>query len=250
MYVVGHSYTRKDIFETLGLPSEQVRGGNWFTGYNRHEDDFYVFCNVGVAGRTGHDYDNHWEGEKLVWYGKSGTHYGQKAVRDMLSGECRVLVFYREDERSAFLFAGVGRPVPHPGVERPVRIDWVFSSDDLGLTATSTDEYLDGAVFREGQRTRVWVNRYERDRSARDACLRHHGSICSVCNFSFPDVYGDIGEGFIHVHHIVPVSHVGESYAVDPLNDLVPVCPNCHAMIHRRNPPFSVEEMKALVGVV
>lgn len=60
-------------------------------------------------------------------------------------------------------------------------------------------------------------------------------------------IYGDIAEGFIHMHHLVPLSAVKEDYLLDPVNDLLPVCPNCHAMLHRRKPPFTPEELKALM---
>lgn len=73
MYTVGDTYTRNDIYEFLGL-SDAERGGDWLNGYHRHGNDYYVFCNVGVPGRTGHDYDNHWKGERLVWHGKTQSH--------------------------------------------------------------------------------------------------------------------------------------------------------------------------------
>ena len=70
---------------------------------------------------------------------------------------------------------------------------------------------------------------------------------CSVCNFNFGQVFGKLGEGFIHVHHLRPISEIGEEYVVDPIEDLRPVCPNCHAMIHRRSPPLSIQEIKNLL---
>ena len=100
----------------------------------------------------------------------------------------------------------------------------------------------------DGALKRVTVNRYERKRVNRTICLHHHGARCKVCNFSFLDEYGEIGYGFIHVHHTVPVSQMGKDYKFDPVNDLVPVCPNCHSMLHRRNPPYSVEELKRIIS--
>jgi 5-methylcytosine-specific restriction protein A len=99
----------------------------------------------------------------------------------------------------------------------------------------------------EGALTRIEVNRYERSSFNRQVCLRIHGSICKVCNFDFEEKYGDLGKGFIHVHHVVPVSELVPLYEINPEKDLVPVCPNCHAMIHKRNPPYSVEEIKKFV---
>ncbi|MCC6262119.1 MAG: HNH endonuclease [Bryobacterales bacterium] len=102
-------------------------------------------------------------------------------------------------------------------------------------------------AFPEGGRRTVVLNAYERSPSARAACLNHHGTSCSVCGFDFEARYGEIGRGFIHVHHLVPIASVGQSYLVDPIRDLCPVCPNCHEMLHRREPPYSIEELRCLV---
>lgn len=85
----------------------------------------------------------------------------------------------------------------------------------------------------EGALKRVVVNRYERDPGARAECIAKYGTDCSVCGFSFGAAYGEHGEGFIHVHHLVPLAAIRRRYKVDPIKHLRPVCPNCHAMLHR-----------------
>ena len=99
----------------------------------------------------------------------------------------------------------------------------------------------------EGSVTQTIVNRYERDPRARAKCVKEYGPVCQVCSLDFEKKYGAIGEGFIHVHHIKQLSDIGEEYEVDPVADLVPVCPNCHAMLHKRRPPFSVEELQEML---
>jgi 5-methylcytosine-specific restriction protein A len=99
----------------------------------------------------------------------------------------------------------------------------------------------------EGAKKRVEVNRYERSKLNRAACITAKGYACQACGFDFREKYGDIGIEYIHVHHIIPVSELGENYEVDPISDLVPLCPNCHAMVHRRNPPFSINELRLLM---
>ena len=106
------------------------------------------------------------------------------------------------------------------------------------------DEIVDNEILIEGAKKQITVNVYERDRKARAKCIEHYGLDCKVCGFNFEKVYGDIGEGYIHVHHIKPVSEIGKSYKINPINDLVPVCPNCHAMLHSQNPPLSTDELK------
>lgn len=101
--------------------------------------------------------------------------------------------------------------------------------------------------YQEGTRVKITSYRYERDSKARQACLEYFGTNCSVCDFDFGMIYGGIGEGFIHVHHLVPISERDTEYSVDPKEDLRPVCPNCHAMLHRTNPPYTIEELKSVI---
>lgn len=101
-----------------------------------------------------------------------------------------------------------------------------------------------GKKYMEGGAVDVTQTRYERNPHARNECLKHYGYICSVCDFDFNEIYGDIGHEFIHVHHLTMVSSVGTKYEIDPIRDLRPVCPNCHAMIHRRKEPYSIEDLK------
>ena len=96
----------------------------------------------------------------------------------------------------------------------------------------------------EGARKRVEVNRYERSPVNRRLCIEAHGAGCSVCGFDFGRAFGSLGAGFIHVHHLTPVAGMGPGYLVDPEKDLVPVCPNCHAMLHRDDPPITIASLK------
>lgn len=110
------------------------------------------------------------------------------------------------------------------------------------------DELPSEAQFSEGMATTVLVNRYERSPEAREACIRHYSCSCQVCGINFQERYGPVGIDFIHVHHVVPIAQVGHNYVVNPIKDLVPVCPNCHAMLHRREPPLTVEALRALLN--
>jgi bifunctional DNA-binding transcriptional regulator/antitoxin component of YhaV-PrlF toxin-antitoxin module len=101
----------------------------------------------------------------------------------------------------------------------------------------------------EGARVSVFVNRFERNRKARGDCIKVFGTGCQVCGFDFEKCYGKIGKGFIHVHHLMPVSDIGKEYVVGPKNDLRPVCANCHEMLHRRRDgPISIEELQKIIA--
>lgn len=98
--------------------------------------------------------------------------------------------------------------------------------------------------FREGHAVQITVNRYERDPQARAACITHHGARCAGCGLSMETIYGPIARGFIHVHHVLPLSRRKNSYTVNPMLDLIPLCPNCHAVTHLADPPLSLEQLK------
>lgn len=104
--------------------------------------------------------------------------------------------------------------------------------------------------YHEGHVIKTQVNRYERSSIARRKCVEHHGATCSICGMDFGEKYGELGEGFIHVHHLKPLHSIGKEYIVDYKNDLIPVCPNCHAMIHRveGGESMRLRELKALLS--
>lgn len=102
-----------------------------------------------------------------------------------------------------------------------------------------------GQEYTEGAKKQVRVNAYERNPKARDACLKHYGRVCFICEFSFEKRYGAIGRGFIHVHHLKPLALSSGEYKIDPVADLRPVCPNCHAMLHTSDPPLEIEKLRS-----
>lgn len=114
------------------------------------------------------------------------------------------------------------------------------------ILASVSEEVTDKSYI-EGSVTKITVNRYERDRNARKACLNHYGYDCCVCGLKLEVIYGEIAKGFIHVHHVRPIAEVKEEYNLDPVEDLRPVCPNCHSILHLQNPPLSIAELKNIV---
>jgi len=100
----------------------------------------------------------------------------------------------------------------------------------------------------EGACRTITVNAYERDPEVRRLCIASHGTTCAVCGMSFSTVYGPVAFGYIHVHHLRPLSEVQVAHGVDPVKDLRPVCPNCHAVLHRRVPAFSIEDVQEFLA--
>jgi len=69
---------------------------------------------------------------------------------------------------------------------------------------------------------------------------------CEICSFDFERAYGELGVGYIHVHHRVPLHFTGE--IENKLADLILVCANCHVMIHRHSPWKTPDQLKALIA--
>ena len=119
---------------------------------------------------------------------------------------------------------------------------WYASDNVIGTTLPEEVELPQ--QYYEGASKLVSVNTYERNADARSKCIQHHGYKCAVCDFDFESFYGQIGEKYIHVHHIVPLSEIQKEYKLDPIKDLIPVCPNCHAIIHRTQPPLTIGQLR------
>ncbi|MHC1479946.1 HNH endonuclease [Frateuria aurantia] len=249
-FTVDQSYTRAEIVAALGLPKLKP-GGPWNTGYHRHADEIYIFCNVGIAGRTGHNYFNDFVGERLWWEGKTRSRIGQSMIDHMTKESARVHLFWRDEDRAPFRYAGLATAEEIQPTQ-PVRILWSFQSETGDHIGTSTEEIVASGLAEtlvEGAVRTIQVNAYERNPRARAHCLAAHGYICQACGFDFEQTYGDLGHRYIHVHHVVPLSQIGSSYTIDPTTDLVPLCANCHAMVHRHNPPMPVADLRALIAL-
>jgi 5-methylcytosine-specific restriction protein A len=242
---IGGSYTRAALQVAVGV--EPTQGGPWYTGYLEHQGVHFVFCSVGAAGRTGHDYENKFVGDDLVWYGKTGSRLDHPSVQALLADDAVVHVFYREDDRAPFTYAGQARAKAVQDTS-PVKLTWSFADDPQVHPEVPPEEIESepqGVI--EGAKKQITVNIYERDPNARRKCIAYWKARCVVCEFNFGSVYGELGKGYIHVHHLKPLAEIGEEYVLDPVNDLRPVCPNCHAMLHRRKPALSIDE---LVGII
>lgn len=126
---------------------------------------------------------------------------------------------------------------------------WHVINEDCQLQVEQDleQENEEQRAFHEGKKMLTSGFQYERDPKARKECIKHHGTVCVVCGFDFYEFCGELGLGFIHVHHVTDVAVQGETI-INPRKDLVPVCPNCHAMLHRRSKPArTVEELKKVI---
>lgn len=105
-------------------------------------------------------------------------------------------------------------------------------------------EVIDGEKIIEGAKKQIIVNAYERSSEARRKCIEHYGSKCVICGFDAGEIYGEEFKGKIHIHHIKPLSEIKDEYVVHPINDLIPVCPNCHMILHSKGEAYTPDEIK------
>ena len=241
-FIINQQYRRKDIYSIIGIP-EDTKGGNWDTGYNEFNNDFFLFCNVGIPGRTGHDYDNRFVGDDLYWHAKNNTNIEQPQIQRLLNPSGYVYIFYRTDSSFPFTYAGTGIPKSSQSTI-PVQITWELSNNDSEIPQ-AVNEYKHLWV---GALKTVKVNIFERNPVARKICLENKGYKCSICGFDFQKIYGELGKKYMHVHFVRPLGEVRNEHEIDPVKDLEPVCPNCHAMLHKKRPAMSIEELKDIVN--
>lgn len=130
-FALGQSYTRADIADIIAMPPER-RGGSWDTGYDEWQGEVFIFANIGVAGRTGHDYQNCWRGKELIWYGKNRSRRGQTQMDRIISNSVPVHIFWRGADRSPFTYAGIGMAIEATD-DAPIRVVWSF--DQLSETS-------------------------------------------------------------------------------------------------------------------
>lgn len=160
-----------------------------------------------------------------------------------------VLVPWEELQQSPFSafswgIQSSGIRIPEPLAEA---LEAIWEKRTGGGMPLSRIEIPSATTLPEGATKQVTFNAYERNPLARAACVTHHGSRCKVCDIDLGERFGPIASGFIHVHHLVPLSTIGTVYQVDPVKDLVPVCPTCHSVLHLRVPPLSVSEARDLL---
>ena len=116
-----------------------------------------------------------------------------------------------------------------------------------GVGGPLPEEVAETPKLPEGAVRKITVNAYERNPKARKKCIAAHGTTCCICGFMFGAFYGPDAEGYIHVHHLRPLSESDGEYQVDPIEDLRPVCANCHAVLHLGGECRSIEDVRKML---
>jgi len=252
MFAQYQRYTKEDVWHCYNSRAGSQFGEGWRSDYVWEGNDFVLFTQVSIdGGNSLCSYDVCTE--KLIWNGNESSHSALEIFRQLFAGEIKPRIFIRSDESEKdFIYLGDSFIDSYE--------DWSKALDGkprlritFGLTSSNKDEMLDVAQIENGDeklvgKKQVLVNKYERNPFFRSECLRHYGYDCQVCGFSFHKVYGELGSKFCHVHHIEPISEKGGEGKIDPIVDLVPVCANCHAMLHRGDTVIKPDELRKMLN--
>ncbi len=215
-------------FDPYGAPLRNLRPGDILLAYT---------TGVGIVGIG--EVEEEWDGK---------SHHRNKISQSYRGvPEYRIGVNWFVDSRESPINGknAIGHTIPRffqeivKGRTRAKKLVHQLAGPEKVVSLTGKD-----GTGQEGKKQVILVNRYERDKRLRDACIKHFGCKCQICGFDFNAAYGDIGRGFIEVHHLRPLAMTGKVQRTNPQKDLIPVCSNCHAVIHLKTPPYSLDEMK------
>lgn len=267
------SYTRKEVRDIFSPQTEYVPGaGSWgLKGLIRipeRPNDFVFFVTYGRR-QGDHTFDESiTEDGILTWQSQPRQKLSSPTMQQLINHnhlQNNIYLFLRTSSKNlTYTYLGRLAYVEHDSErEQPVYfkwqiLDWELSPEkaremELQLIESSVDDFClpeevaSTISFPEGAKRQITVNAYERNAEARRKCIDHYGARCVICGFDFAQKYGAVGAGFIHVHHIMPLSSLEDGYSVNPVVDLRPVCPNCHAIIHKRKPPYQIEEIRRFI---
>jgi 5-methylcytosine-specific restriction protein A len=254
MFILDSYYTRKAVWDALNPDQEFPKGGSWHAEYVVHGTSLMIFASIGGAGRDEHVRQNqyNYQSKELEWFGKPNAHSEQPTFKNLFEGATRPHVFVNWDSKDTkFLYLGVPTissfkdGIETGGSARTINIAFKWALDRIN---PPPEGFITSGI--EGQRGLALVNRYERDPALRASCISYFGARCQVCDFDFESVYGDLGKDFCHVHHITSLSEMGGSTTVNPTTDLIPLCANCHSMIHRAPTLLHPNELRAKMDML
>jgi hypothetical protein len=125
------------------------------------------------------------------------------------------------------------------GSERLFKILLKYAHDEFGYNYTDN-------IFKEGKmKFRLHLTKERNPSLVKQVKEKwrkaNNGDVhCLACDFSFQKYYGNIGMGYIEAHHLKPISTISPD-TITCFSDLVPVCSNCHRMLHHNIEKVSIE---------
>jgi 5-methylcytosine-specific restriction protein A len=247
-------YSLKSLNDKLGMHLDPSEISQRSTDYAQSSSHFVLFLTLDTtltSWKILPGYDDH-SLMSLEWFGRPNAHSAQLIFKDLFHGPLEPLVFLKWNLDSTFLFLGspviseFKDAVVGPEGRPTIRVIFDFPESVPIEGAPGWRERAISAF--EGRKRRGLESRAERSPKLRKACIAHYGPTCQICGFNFAAKYGPIGRNFCHVHHLKELAELSEEVLVDAVSDLLPVCANCHAMLHVRFPAFLPEELRSIMS--
>lgn len=251
MFIKGELYSREDIYELLNVPIEK-RKGNWNTGYRKYNEEYFIFAGIDTTGRTGHDYNNHWEGDLLYWRGKNKSNFTHQSSKELISGEFKVHIFTRTDNKNVkFVYQGTGQ-VEKIEDTSPITVYWSLQTESKGsenILFERNESY--GIQYRKKAITECSIKECEkywkRDRKVVDNILKAMGYTCEEdithCHFNSKAT----GMNYVEGHHLIPMKYQDQfEYSLDVEANVVSLCVVCHRKLHLANIDEKVDIIRKL----
>lgn len=240
--VVGRIYTRNRLREMFGIKDATINTGVFRP---KGHDSVWLFVTEDKSPDQT-QYHDRLENDVLHWDGQTSGRTDHLIVGHKGQG-LELLLFYRKSKSehpgAGFRYEGPFEYVKHEG-KHPTRFTLRRASSVEDVVASDLDSLREEEEHFEGQKKQRFTNYYERSKQLRAKAVEHHGVTCEVCGFNFEKVYGERGKDYIEVHHLIPVSTLGEETKVDPKNDMTVLCSNCH---RRQDQVLTPGELRSLL---
>jgi 5-methylcytosine-specific restriction protein A len=257
-FFIGRLYSRSEIWKVNNPGKKMPTSGPWFTGYVQTGKRLITFVNLNTSEKLHDDFSNSYDPSTgtIRWHGKPNAHSAQPIFQNLFDGRSQLLIFACWDKSQKY-YTYLGKPQIY-SYQDNVSINSSINTIELTLhlnIGMNDDEAFvqpeanpDARLKKvEGGRQLVLVNMFERDPSLRAHCIKHFGAVCQICQFDFSYFYGTLGKNYCHVHHLKPLSELDGPSEINPIKDLIPVCPNCHSMLHQRIPALKPEELMDII---
>lgn len=238
-------YSRDDLANFLGYSGREALTSGVICPANSNE----IVLIVNRASRPDFpQYMNEFDGEILKMDGRKDHVYDQRLASPSPNDVIRL--FFREGRRGLFTYYGRMKLLRYElSADKPSRftfraIEVLNDTGDAGGPGHKSDDSF--VALPEGSKKLAKHVEYERNPKNRAAAIRKHGHGCVVCGIRFDAVYGpELAKSYIEIHHAVSISKLdGRAPNID---DLVPLCANCHRMAHRRlGEIVPIQELKDL----
>jgi hypothetical protein len=206
MFQTNEQYTKKEIYKILKVPLRAQKGA-WNTGYREYKGAIFIFANIGVAGRTGHDYDNHWQGPDLTWYAKTTARLHQALIQKMLDPQTTVYIFTRDDDRAPYIYQGIGTVKRASRNSSPVKLTWALNK---GRGRARSKITIKEAMNDKDKKAVAKAYRARNGQSQlKSNLMRLYGGKCCIS--------GEPIEEILHACHIVPHASSGNNKSTNGL---------------------------------